>query len=175
MKIRNFGSQEREEYDALVNQVLNGDRIVNADKAHRFRLGLEDAVQAHRPWAQDVLANATEYGLRKILKDRAKTEARTMIDYRGNIIAKTTRIGRRRKSASGVTFFDQALMDDFTWDELREWLDQISRQISAMFINKDMADRLLSLHERFPDSATPREACALLGTTVNDYLARKAA
>lgn len=171
MKIRNFGTDERAEYDTLVNEVLNGDRCVDQGKVTRFRHGLEDAIQSQRPWAQDVMVNATEYGLRKLLKDRAKAEAVTLIDYRGHLIAKTTRIGRKRRTSTGESVYQQTLMDDFSWDELEEWLRTITSQITSLLINKDMADRLLALRQQFPETATPREACAQLGVSVNEFLA----
>lgn len=172
--MRTFHGDEREEYDALINDCLNGDRIVNHDKVLRFKRGLEDAVQAHRPWARDLQDSAMIDGLRKILKARAKAESVILVDYRGNLIAKATRIGRRTKSTNGSTTHDQALITDFTWEQLEEWLYGIQSQIKSLLVNVDVANRLKELRKEYPETTTVNEALLLAGKSLNEYLGRAA-
>lgn len=162
--------EERAEYATLVDEVLNGDRTVDDGKVQRYRNGLVDAVKAQRAWAEMVLLQAQMDGLRKDLKQKSKDEAVAIVAYDGRLVGKTMRAGRRRRDDQGRVTFQQALLQDFSWNELTEWLDMISAQIGALLVNKHIADRLLTLREKFPETHGPAEACALLGTTVETYL-----
>lgn len=161
---------EREEYRALWSEALNGDRTVTHEKVLHFHKLLLDAVQAQRPWATIVLNSAVIEGLRKELKGRSKAEVVALVDYNGESVGKSLRLGRRRTDADGRSYFQQALIHEFSWDELAEWLNMVERQITSLLVNRHMADRLLSLRIKHPFTYGPAEACQLEGTTIETFL-----
>lgn len=165
-----LSSDERTERNALMDEVLNGDRATSPEKVKRFAKGLNDAVQAQRPWAQIVLDRALYDGLHKRLVDYAKLESVVIVAHDGTMIAKATRVGRRKRDAAGRQYFQQAAMEDFSWAELEEWLRMIQKNLFGLLVSERMAERLLDLRKQVPDSVGPGDACLKLGTTVEDYL-----
>jgi hypothetical protein len=157
-----------------MDEVLNGDRSSNPEKVKLLAKGLNDAVQAHRPWAQIVLDRALHEGLHKRLVDYAKVESVVLVSHDGEVVAKATRVGRRRRDDAGRQYFQQSALEDFSWAELEEWLRMIQKNLFALLVNERMAQRLLSLRALVPDSAGPGDACVRLGTTVNAYLSQAA-
>lgn len=166
---------ERAECVALMDEVLNGDRSSSPDKVKQFAAGLNDAVQAQRPWAQIVLDRALHDGLHKRLVDFAKQESVVLVAHDGVVVAKATRVGRRRRDGAGRQYFQQSALEDFSWGELEEWLRMIQKNLFALLVNERMAQRLLDLRTLVPDSMGPGDACVRLGTTVNAYLGQVAA
>jgi hypothetical protein len=168
---------ERDEWEAMLAEAhgdpANGGKATKA-MAARLADALRDAEQAGRRWAAHVLDDATADGLHGLLKKALKRQSVVLVSHDGRLVGKASRVGVRRAAADGTRQWQQALIHDLTWDELAEWLDGISDLISSLLVNRTMAERLLALRERHPDTVGPAEACARLGTTVTEFLAEAA-
>lgn len=170
-----LNSEERAEFDEAIQGALAPSGNVDSRSVQRFLANLADAEQAHRAWASIVLREAQGLGLYQILRDELKSvalaESIGLFSYSGELLAVPLRRGRRQRTPEGRLAWQQALFEDFSWGEVIEWLEMIDTQIGALLINRAVGERILSLRKRFPETAGPREACALLETTLADYLA----
>ena len=158
----------------LLSEALNGSRTTNGVSIARFVAQVEAADRAGRAWP-DVLRDLAlwEWTQRRQTA-LAKRESVVFIDHAGHKVGKATRVGKRVRTADGDVGFQQSLIADMSWDELRQWGDLISAQIYGLDANRSMIQRLEALHGRFPDTEGPQEACSRLGTTVAEFLSADA-
>lgn len=171
MKMDMLSPEERNEWDTLLGDALNGSRTVDDAAVTRAESMLADAQQAHQPWASVIVRSLILRGLRAALNAKSKSESVALVSYNGTHVAKTTRLGTKRRRHDGSLESQQVLLHEMSWDELGAWLNMIKSQISSLLVNESMAQRLMPLRDRFPDTFGPREACDLLGMTVDEYLA----
>lgn len=167
-----WSSEDREQYDALVREVVES-ADATEDRIDLYEQGVADARQAHRFWANDVDRDARRTGYREQIKSWLKRN-RVIVNINDRKVSKPRVIGVKRTNDKGEQYDAQALFDVMTFDEIRakrrEWL----RQVHAYNDNVALADRLLALEELAPSTATPQEACALLGTSLDLYLSQAA-
>lgn len=163
--------EDANEFDDLIEEALRHDSV--ADRTKVFLAGLDDAQQAQRYWALDVTAEIRREGARRILNREAeRRRPRVPVSEDGQVIGKMPReAGRRVRALDGSVSHQRGLFDLMTWDELREKRAELVRNSRALKVDIHGIEVLLSLEERFPDAATPADACALLGTSVEEYLA----
>jgi hypothetical protein len=171
MSKRNWPDDDANEYDDLVTEALR--ESTTAGRTKVFLAGLDDATQAQRYWALDVTAEIRGEGASRILKrEAAQRRPRVAVSDGGEIIGRMPReVGRRTRSIDGTLTHERGLFEVMTWDELREKRSELVRNMRALKVDVHGIDVLLALQERFPEAATPADACAYLGTSVEEYLA----
>lgn len=160
---------------SLLSDALNGSRRVDAEAVDRAEIALADAEQAHREWARHVVRSMIREGLRRRLTTLTKAEGVVLMAHDGKPVATTTRIGVKRRRSDGSTEHQIEALSVVTWPQLEEYLAMIEAQIAAGLVNREKANRLLSLRARFPESTGPADACSRLGMTVEDFLEDRAA
>ncbi len=133
-----------------------------------------DLARRDTVWAAALLRDAQIDGLWNALKNELKSESVTLVAHNGSLVGKATRVGAKKRKDDGSEAWAQALIEDMTWEQLEAWLARVMAQISALLVNRSMARRLLDLREQFPETVGPAEACSLLGTSIEDYLAADA-
>lgn len=175
MSHAHWSPDDRDEYDALVDEVLVATDD-STDRAALFLRKLRDAEQAQRFWASDVLREIEHDGSRKRIVDEAKRRVpRVAVSYEGVSLGTVHRtIGTRTRTDIGKTAYVQTLFDYPTFDALRE--KRLQHQADIAGHRRDIAalDRLLELEGRAPGT-TPAEVCRALGITVEEWLAGAAA
>jgi hypothetical protein len=162
--------EERVELDSLLSSALNGSRNADPAAVDRAEAALVSAEQSGREWPSIVMRQAMRAQLQVELKSIAKDESMAMVDYQGRLIAKTLRRGVKRRNSDGSMSWQQALINEMSWPEFVNWIDMNAAQIEGLRVNQAMADQLLPLREKFPDSVGPGDACSRLGVSIEDYL-----
>lgn len=176
MSKRSWSDDDQHEFDELLDAALAEDAV--AGRRDVFLAGLDDAVQAQRYWALDTLREIREGGADRILKrERSARLPRVPVSGDdGTVIGSVPReFGVKRRDAAGQEVHQRTLFDLMTWEELRRKQGELRAQADAYELDADAVGRLLSLETQAPGTATPAEACAKLGTTVEAWLAEGAA
>lgn len=161
---------EAAEIDDLLSDALNGSRTVGADSVARALDAIESADQAGRLWPDALRAKALYDWIQNRQKNLAKAEKVVNVAHNGKVVSKSIRVGKRVKRDDGTSGYQQSLLNDFTWPELETFIAETLTRVDGLEANVTMAQQLLKLRDRFPQTAGPAEACALLGTTVEGYL-----
>lgn len=164
-----WGSEERAEYDALVDEAWKSGKSTT-ERGQAFLDGLRDASQAHRPWADEVMLDAITRGSASIIKADYKRANQVAVMSDGRSLEKSRVIGVRRRTASGAQSFEQTLFDFVNAEELREKRKEYMANALAYSDNIAVVDKLLDLCER-GHSDIPANAAANLHTTVDAWLA----
>lgn len=171
MNDRQLPDDQREQFREFIDRArahYDIHRPSGRDMAVTIRGWLE---QVSEPWAEQLLDDAQVDGLWAVLKDRLKAESVVLVNHNGRVIGKSTRVGSRSRKPDGTEVWAQPLIHEMTWAQVEQWLARTLVAVSSLLVNKKMADRLLSLRDQFPESVGPADACAQLGTSVDDYLA----
>lgn len=167
-----WSPQEREEFEELLAAVTSAssgttDRLDLMDRL------INDAMQAHRPWATEVARAARREGFAREIK-RFQDRQRATVAYDGRVLSVPAIQARRVVDGSGAVAFQRELIELWTWDELtakRAEAIQASRTYSEKVAHYD---RLLVLRDLAPESSTPAEAAESLGFELGDWLGRAA-
>jgi hypothetical protein len=166
-----WSPEEHDEYEELLSDVWNEPGISTRDRVKVFLTLLDDAVQGHRPWANDLERTCLELGAATHIKGWRKRQKEIVFDYQGQPLTRSAVVGFKRVSDDGSSFDEQRLIHYGTWDELIEKRREYLAQQLAYSANVAYLDRLLALHDLVPDAANPHEAAEALGTTVEEWLA----
>ena len=159
-------AEGRAAWHELLSAALNGSRDVNDAAVARAEVAL-----TRYEYERAVVRSYTRAGLRRDLNNISKAESVALVAHNGSHVAKTTRLGTRRRRDDGTYESQQVLIHDMTWEELGNWLLMIETQIGALLVNQAMAKKLLILREEYPESIGPKDACVAKGTTIEEYLA----
>lgn len=167
---RAWSQEDRDEYNAACAEAwASGDST--GSRGRRLHEVIADAVQAHRPWALDLLRQFCERGAQAELKAwRKATFPMTAVSHDGRLISKTRVVGVERHHDDGGRYVTQALFDLMTFAEIEQKVRDYQSQVRAYGDNIDVARRLLKLRDLAPDAATPADAAASLNTTVDAWL-----
>lgn len=148
-------------------------RRATSSPARNYVFGqlLNDAVQAHRPWALDVQREATQRGLGSILRSYTQSRGGTLpFKHGGELHLKSAIVGIERTGDNGETWIQQELLARATFREIAANRARDLKIRKAYSVRVAMEDRLLALEEMAPGTETPDEACAQLGISLDDYL-----
>jgi hypothetical protein len=163
--------EERAEYAQAIDDALNGSQQADVAAIDRLEDYMAQADRAGRQWPGLIYRQLIREGLRGVLKSRAKARSRILVDFRGQLVGKDARRGVLVTGADGREVWQQKLFDQMTWDEFDQWERRNDEQITALEINRVMAQKIRALQMLVPDSSGPADACARLGTTLEDVLA----
>lgn len=169
-----WGSDERAEYVALMEAVIAASKNTH-DRVDVFERLLNDAVQAHRPWARDLERLAVRDGLRREIKAHTDRE-RALVSHDGQVLNLPSVQARRLTAPTGEIYYQRELIQKFTWEEIE------AKRREAMQGRRTYSDKiahydaLLALRDMAPESTSPEDAAKQLETTVDQWLGgRKAA
>lgn len=167
---RGWSQQDRDEYSqACAEAWASADST--GDRGRRLNELVADAVQAHRPWAVDLLRQFCERGAQAELKSWRKTTfPLTAVSHDGRVLSKTRVVGVERQDDDGARYVTQALFDLMSFAEIEQKIRDYQSQVRAYGDNIDVARRLLKLRDLVPEAETPAEAVSRLGTTVDAWL-----
>lgn len=170
-----WSDDDRVEFEALIDEALH--EPVVADRRDVFLTGLDDAVKAHRFWALDINSEIRHDGADRILKrEQDRRRPRVPVAANGAILGRMPRVvGRRERDEDGKVIHQRSAFDYLTWDELRDKIDEYSRNRRQLDVEVIALRRLLTLRDLVPGAATPAEACDQLGITVEEFLAAEQA
>jgi hypothetical protein len=170
MNKHTWSDDERTEYELLVSESLRVAGVI--PRRDIFLAGLDDAEQAHRIWARDVIQDMRSNGADRILKNEQNARTRRVaVAHNGQVLGKVHReVGARKRDDEGAVENQRLLFDFMSWEQLREKLPWYAQQIGAFERDAMAVVRLLELEDRVPDAANPAEACERLGITVEQWL-----
>lgn len=175
MKRKHLSPEERSEYDELFEEAgfdEYGNPIPAAQIKANVRAALEGAEQAGRAWASLVLDDALEDGLLKAWNSWNSEQRKIRTVHNGVLVpVRAIRGTRRRDAETGAVVYQQSFWREMTWEDVRQQLDDSRKRIDAERITESIANRLLSLLLRCPDSVGPADACEGLNVDFEAYIA----
>lgn len=163
-----WGADERDEYEEMLAEVCNATKN-SSERLDLFDEKLNDAIQAHRPWASDVALSCRRFGLGKEIS-RFESRNRALVSFDGRVLSLPS-VQARKVQVAGEVVYQRELLTLWTWDEL---LDKRAEALGAQTSYSARVghyDRLLALREKAPDTATPQEAADALGIDLDEWLA----
>ena len=166
---KRWGTEEIAEYDEAVRESLLARRT--DERTHRFIEVVQDAVQAHRPWAREVLSDMVYRGAASILRaeERRQSHATVEVKRDGKTVTVPRILGVRRPDKDGRMTFERALFDDMSVEELAAKRDEFRAGQKTYGDDAEVMERLLDLCIQ-AHRETPAEAAAVLGLTVNEWI-----
>jgi hypothetical protein len=177
VKTKFLSPEERPERDALMREAgidpHTGKAYPTWEIKENMRRLLEDASQAGRYWAQCMIADALLIGFGRQWSAWRKEQNRVSANVNGKKVRAAGSQGIRQRSDDGGVTYQQMTFEEMLWPELYQFRDsEIIRRGSAD-INISIADKLIEMHALAPDSASPAEAAAAIGTTVGEWLLKE--
>lgn len=162
-----WGADEHDEFDRLVGDALSVDASTSA-RAQVFREGIEDAIQAQRPWAREVQQDALKRGYLAIYKQEAR-KGTVLVEVRGVQIEKPSQVSVRKTSAEGVPLYQLAFYEVMTREQVHEKRREYIKQIRAYDSNVALMDKLTAMLDA-ADTDDLETAAAKLGVSVEDWI-----
>ena len=159
--------EERAEYDELLDEVC-AKNDTTGTRAAALIDGLDDAVQAHRPWALPVLKDLAYVGAQRAVKRHARRRAPSAITKSGR--DKVVMAGRKVTTETGGSAYQQEQLTLFTREDLQAMATRAGQQIKAERDNIEWAKALLALMDKHPSAATVADALRAEGTTIEAWL-----
>lgn len=179
MDRRMLSSEEREEYDALLQQAGYddaGSRRPSGEIGDHMHELLVDAVRAGRTWAGYVVDDDARTGHLARFKRWDKVRHIIHVEHQSVIVPRAAVMGvKRRNVETGAVYHQQVLFTEMSWDELIGTLDSAHARIASERITVDTCLKLLALKHRAPESLGPQDACDQLGLDMEEYLLEAAA
>lgn len=161
--------ESREEYDALMAEVVS-EADSTGERAALMDAKVADAIQAHRQWAMESEQAAKLDGYSRQIKDYLKRTRVVVALTEKRSITKPATVGTKQMTSAGKWVDVQLPLEVLTFDQLRQKRGEYLRQRKSYDDNIAVADRLLALEEMSPGAVTPADACAAIGTSLEDYL-----
>lgn len=158
---------ERAEYEALLAEVCAASRDTS-ERLDLFEKKILDAIQAHRPWANDVSRACVRFGLGKEIA-RHEDRQRALISYDGKVLSLPS-IQARRIEVNGEVSYQRELIVLWTWEEIQEKREEALQSKRTYTAKIQHYDRLLSLRVLAPNANSPAEAADIAGIDLDEYL-----
>lgn len=164
-----WGAEEKAEYDALIAEVVAATNKTS-DRLNLFERKLDDAVQAHRPWAREVERHCVRNGLAKEIK-AYQDRNRALVSHNGEVLnvpkVQSTLV---RDEESGEVFYQRELIELWSWDQILDKRAEALRAKRGYTEKVAHYDKLLALRDLCPDSNTPAGAAKALGLNLDEFL-----
>lgn len=159
---------ERAAYDKLLAEIVAATNDTTT-RLNLFESKLNDAVQAHRPWATEVERACLRTGMGKEIS-RYQDRNRALVSYNGRIL-NLPAVQARKVRVDNEVHYQRELIELWTWAEI---VDKRAETIKAQRTYTEKIahyDRLLALRVMSPDSKTPVDAASKLGIDIEEFLA----
>ena len=167
-----WGEQEHAEHEALIAEVI-ASTTGNGARAALYREMVEDAIQAHRPWARDVENRVLDNGYVAFWKNISRQGVVHVIRD-GRAATKPRTWALPRISDDGARYTQDALIDVFTREDIMHKREEALRMIDTWDSTLTLYSALLDfLDKAGADDVATAEAA--LGMSVNDWLEGRAA
>lgn len=123
-----------------------------------------------RTLAERILHGLAIDGAWERVTDRLAEDKGT-IAHNGTVLSIPSRIGARARRADGVQekHYQQRLWWDWTWLEFEDWLRGQTVQAQQLGDKVAVMRKVLSLHDLYPDTKTPGEACERAGVDPREF------
>lgn len=167
-----WSPEERQEFEQLLGEVIGASRETAARLDLMDEL-VNDAIQAHRPWASEVARSARREGYAREIK-RHQDRERALVAYDGRVLSVPAVQARKVIDDDGSISYQRELIEVWTWEELREKRKEAVKAATTYTEKIAHYDRLLMLAELAPASSTPAEAAEALGVDLDEWLGRAA-
>lgn len=121
---------------------------------------------AGEAWADRAILALAEDGCGSRIQARLKEDKGTIrISQSGAVISLPTRFGVRARGEGGQVerHFQQPLWWELSWERFHELINSLVRQRDVLSHEIVGLREIERLHERFPDTRTPLEACERAG------------
>lgn len=174
MRDARWSDEDAAEVDEMFAAVVGSSHDTGA-RVDALLSALDDAANAHRTWAVEIESNVRKRGALALLRSEIRKRYRVSVAHNGRLLNKPRMIGGRHLAEDGTRTSQLRLMEDLSWDELEERSRWYEGQITAYADDRTIMRKLLALRAQVPSAATPAQACAELGLTVEAYLAQDAA
>ncbi len=168
-----WSAEDRKAYDDLLADVV-GATSSTTERLNMFERLLNDAIQAHRPWARDVERGCVRQGLAKEIKSY-QDRNRAMVAHNGKVLNLPRVQGTVVRDESGEIYHQRELIELWTWEQIAEKRLEAIRGRRTYSAKIAHYDRLLSLRVKCPESETPADAAERLGLDIDEYLGSAAA
>ncbi|MBV1869254.1 MAG: hypothetical protein KUG69_15330 [Marinosulfonomonas sp.] len=173
--MKNLTTDEHAEWVALLDTANARKADTQSARAYSVIDLLEDAEQAQRKWAPTALRELAADGARSALKKRTKERSRVFVPVGTSVAHRSMRVGVRSQQADGSDVHQQKLFEEMTWAELDDHVQMLEQQLRSLGVTLAVDRKLIKLRGRYPDSVGPRDACAELGLSVEEFLAAEVA
>jgi hypothetical protein len=170
MKMNNWSPEERQEFAAICARAWAA-ATTSAGRRTEFIKLIAQARAAGKFFASDIQTEASNRGHEAILKSWHKAHNRIPVSYGGTVLIKPRMVGTKVLTSTGQIVDTQSLFDYLTWEQLEAKAVEYRLNIAAFKADLYTVEKLLDLRNKVPYAANPAAACAVLGTTVEDYLA----
>lgn len=161
--------EERAEFDALLAEVV---AVTNktTDRLDLFEVKLNDAIQAHRPWAREVERHCVRGGLAKEIK-AFQDRNRAQVAHNGRVLnLPKVQSTLARNEESGEVFYQRELIELWDWQQIADKRSEALKARQGYTEKVAHYDRLLALRDMAPDAKNPREAAKALGLNLDEFL-----
>lgn len=171
--MKHWTPEDVREWDSLLQEVVESAEttVERTDLMERL---MDDAVNAHRPWANDMQRQCLRDGYARQWKAYMK-RTRVIVATREATVEKPRVVGVKRLDEAGAKYDVQALYELLTFDEIRAKRRENLAQIKAYTDSVAVCDKYLALQSLAPEAATPAEAAKSLGIDIDEWLAGHAA
>jgi hypothetical protein len=167
-----WSDDERSEYDALLEEVVSA-TTDSAERLDLFEERIDDAIQAHRPWASEVDSACRRFGMGKEIA-RYEARNRVLVSWEGRVLSLPAIQARKVKTDSGQVTYQRELIELWSWPQIVEKRSEALRSANAYTEKVAHYDRLLALQVLAPESDSPRAAAEQLGLDLDEFLSKAA-
>lgn len=164
-----WSDDEAAEFFAMLDDVLAGATSSPERVDLALRL-LADARQAHRTWVADAERDLIRDGVTRLVRNWAQRSRLVIVKANGRTATRPAVRGVQRADDDGVVYVQQDMLVAYTWDELKDKRSALVRVMRTYGDDVALIDALSALHDRVPEAATPTEALAVLGVSLDDWL-----
>lgn len=166
-RISSLVPDDREWLNNLIDSLIFGRSSVRTTSVTNEVIQILQAKEADGDVqaARAVEALATD-GVRSHVETRIKVESTSVkISHTGEVIQLPARVGHRKRNSDGAVerAFQQTLWYELPWSEFIDMMQARQRQHERDGVALIAFDEILNLHDLYPDSKTPLEACDLAG------------
>lgn len=167
-----WSPEERDEYEALLGEIV-AETPDTRERLDLFEHKLLDAVQAQRPWANEVDRACRRFGMGKEIS-RFESRNRALVAHDGQVLSLPAVQARKVTTSSGEVTYQRELIEVWTWEELAAKRTEALTSAQTYTAKVAHYDRLLALRALAPGAATPADAARMAGVDLDDWLARAA-
>jgi hypothetical protein len=154
---------DREWINDLIDGEIVASRTVEVTEVTRAVVAdLREMAEAGDDQAERCLTALSEDGLRGRVAVRLKDDrANVRISHTGSVVSLPTRLGVLAVDVHGnrERHYQQPLWWELTWDRFMGLIDSLERQLARLGMEVAALREIAALRDKYPDTATPLEAC----------------
>jgi hypothetical protein len=166
--------EDRAEFDELMLAAgadAEGKPLPSREIGPRVLDALTNAADnAHRAWADEMLADIFTAGCLKRWKDWNRGRAVITVAGESYVTTKAAAMSVLKKGDDGAKYFQLTFWEDMTRAQLAQILGTAAKRADAEKTTMATARRLMALFDKAPAAVTVREAAAQQDVDIDDYL-----